>query len=108
MQKQNATPETAVSAESTIIGYLKWTADAPKCGSLAIAIRLLDDSRDELVGISLTKTATADFEKVVSETVFVNDVVTVTVRSENIEADLAAGVGAKGKKYFIGTSVVAS
>ena len=108
MQSKNATPEVAVSATSTITGYLKWTAEHARCGSLAIAIRLADSPREELVGISLTKTATERFEEVLGETIFKDDVVSVTVRSEDVEADLAAGVGAKGHRYFIGTAVAMS
>lgn len=91
---------------------LKWVADTLKTGCLILAV--LDPKEHlpksakgfkPLRGVMLTKSATKIFNEALGETIFVEDRLEITIRTENLAADLAAEKGIKGNPYLIGTAV---
>lgn len=103
--------ETQAPATATLIGDLKWVSESLRQGCRAIAI-LVDgeklpanaEGKKPLRGITLTRSKTELFDEMFGETVFIGDEISVTVRTTDLEGDLAQGVGTKGHPYFVGVS----
>jgi len=96
-----------------ITGQVKWAANALRNGSLAIAL-LLDDEqapadiqgRKPLRGINLQKDLSVRVFEALGNTLFIGDTITVTVFTNDLSTDMAAGKGLSGGPgYFVGSKV---
>lgn len=110
MVKQQAV-QAAVTV-ATLSGALRWVPDNLRHGCQSIAIQADGEmlpadaqGRTPLRGITLSREATVEFYGKFCNTLFIGDNIDVSVRTEDLVADLGAGKGTKGKPYFIGVAV---
>ncbi len=104
----------AVYLVAVITGVLHWVAPDLRDGCRSIAIARDDeteldaDGRPLLTGVRLTKSMSARFDEAHGESIFVHETrLSITIRTENLEADLASGKGRSHsrKPYFVGQAV---
>lgn len=108
MPTQTANPPVAA-----ITGVLKWIAPELRDGCRAIAVLRDDETgpadangRLPLTAVLLTKNLSERFDAALGEKIFRNySRITITVRTEDLAADLAAGKGRQRHPYFIGVEI---